>query len=67
MQSAPSTTASSSQFAIRGALPSDDAERRALLASVAMDSELALSIRRSPTVDAMYPLHASAWDSWGRL
>ena len=29
-----------------------------------MDAELSLSIRRAPTVDAMYALHASAWDSW---
>lgn len=29
-----------------------------------MDAELSLSIRRTPTVDAMYELHASAWDSW---
>lgn len=64
MQSAAPTTRPSSQFAIRGALPSDDAARRALLAGVAMDSDLALSIRRAPTVDAMYALHASAWDSW---
>ena len=29
-----------------------------------MDTDLALSIRRAPTVDALYGLHASAWDSW---
>jgi len=53
-----------SSLVVRPALPEDDAARRALLAEVAMDAELSLSIRRAPTVDAMYALHASAWDSW---
>ena len=53
-----------STLAVRPARPEDDAARRALLADVAMDAELSLSIRRAPTVDAMYALHASAWDSW---
>lgn len=29
-----------------------------------MNAELSLSIVRAPTVDAMYALHASAWESW---
>jgi len=49
---------------VRPARPADEAGRRALLAEVAMDAELSFSIRRTPTVDAMYGLHASAWDSW---
>jgi hypothetical protein len=49
---------------VRPALPSDDAARRGLLADVAMDTDLSLSIRRAPTVDAMYALHATAWESW---
>lgn len=51
-------------LAVRPALPGDDASRRALLAGVSMDADLSLSIRRAPTVDAMYALHAAAWDSW---
>lgn len=53
-----------SSLVVRRARPEDDAARRALLADVSMDAELSLSIRRAPTVDAMYALHASAWDSW---
>ena len=53
-----------SSLAVRPARPADDAARRALLAEVAMDAELSMSIRRAPTVDALYALHASAWDSW---
>ena len=53
-----------SPLVVRPARPDDDAARRELLASVAMDADLSLSIRRRPTVDAMYALHASAWDSW---
>jgi hypothetical protein len=52
------------QLVVRQARPEDDEGRRALLAGVAMDADLALSVRRSPTVDAMYALHASAWESW---
>src|SRR5690349_12149428 len=37
---------------------------RALLGGVAMDAGLSLSIRRTPTVDAMYALHATSWQSW---
>ncbi|NUQ19963.1 MAG: hypothetical protein HOQ09_03285 [Gemmatimonadaceae bacterium] len=53
-----------SPLVVRPARPEDDAARRELLASVAMDADLSLSIRRRPTVDAMYALHAAAWDSW---
>src|SRR5688572_20187595 len=49
---------------VRRAVAGDDAGCRALLASVAMDADLSLSIRRTPTVDAMYALHARAWESW---
>ena len=49
---------------MRQARAVDDAGRRALLAGVAMDTDLSLSVRRSPTVDAMYALHATAWESW---
>ena len=64
-ETAPVIVASaSSSLVVRPARPEDDAARRALLASVAMDADLALSIRRAPTVDAMYALHASEWDSW---
>ncbi|HEX2779246.1 MAG TPA: hypothetical protein VHM30_07095 [Gemmatimonadaceae bacterium] len=63
MQALASPTAESS-LVVRPARPEDDAARRALLGAVAMDAELSLSVRRTPTVDAMYALHASAWDSW---
>ena len=53
-----------SPLVVRTARPEDEAGRLALLAGVAMDAELALSIRRRPTVDAMYALHASDWESW---
>ena len=49
---------------VRQARPEDDEGRRALLAGVAMDADLSLSVRRAPTVDAMYALHATAWESW---
>ncbi|MEO5814819.1 MAG: hypothetical protein ABIT20_06020 [Gemmatimonadaceae bacterium] len=49
---------------VRQARPEDDDGRRALLAGVAMDTDLSLSVRRSPSVDAMYALHATAWESW---
>lgn len=49
---------------VRRAQPADDAGCRALLASVAMEADLALSIRRSPTVEAMYALHAREWEQW---
>ena len=45
-----------SPLVVRMARPEDEAGRLALLAGVAMDAELALSIRRRPTVDAMYAL-----------
>lgn len=51
-------------LSVRRAVPADEAGRVALLAGVAMDAELALSIRRRPTVDAMYALHARDWESW---
>ncbi len=49
---------------VRQARPDDDDGRRALLGGVAMDTELSLSVVRTPTVDAMYALHATAWESW---
>lgn len=59
---APAVTAST--FAIRRAEPGDDAARRALMSDVAMDAELALSVRRHPTMAATYALHARDWDEW---
>jgi hypothetical protein len=64
MRALASSAAGTSALVVRPALPEDDAACRALLAEVAMDAELSLSIRRAPTVDALYALHASAWDSW---
>lgn len=49
---------------VRRARASDDAGCRSLLASVAMEADLALSVRRRPTVEAMYALHARAWEQW---
>ena len=60
----PPAAATPPGLAVRRALPADDAGRRALLAAVAMEADLALSIRRAPTVDAMYALHARAWEGW---
>jgi hypothetical protein len=34
------------------------------MAQVAMDAELGLSIRRAPTMDALYALHAREWAEW---
>jgi hypothetical protein len=59
---APATA--STALTIRRALPADETGRQALLGDVVMDTELALSIRRRPTVDAMYALHATDWESW---
>jgi hypothetical protein len=49
---------------VRMATPADDAGCRALAASVGMDAELQLALHRRPTMDALYRLHASAWESW---
>jgi hypothetical protein len=57
-------TVAAQPLVVRRAVPGDDAGRRALLAGVAMDADLSLSVRRAPTVDAMYALHARAWESW---
>jgi hypothetical protein len=56
--------AGSPELVVRRALPADEAGRRELLAAVAMETDLSLSIRRAPTVDAMYALHARAWEGW---
>jgi len=53
-----------SRLVVRRATAADDAGRRALLGGVAMETDLSLSIRRAPTVDAMYALHARAWEGW---
>ena len=53
-----------SRFLVRRADAGDDAARRALMADVAMDAELALSVRRHPTMAAVYALHAREWDEW---
>jgi hypothetical protein len=53
-----------SRFLVRRATPGDDAARRALMSDVAMDAELALSVRRRPTMAAMYALHARNWHEW---
>jgi hypothetical protein len=54
----------SASVTVRRAVASDDAARRALMAGVAMDAELALSIRRAPTMSALYALHARDWSEW---
>ncbi len=64
MPSAATFATATTSLVVRTARPEDEAGRLALLAGVAMDAELALSIRRRPTVDAMYALHATAWESW---
>ena len=63
--SCPADAASASASVIvRRATETDDAARRALMAGVAMDAELALSVRRAPTMSALYALHARAWSEW---
>jgi hypothetical protein len=62
--STPPGSTRSAPLVVRRASAADDAARRALLAGVAMNAELSLSVVRAPTVDAMYALHASAWESW---
>lgn len=64
MRALATARAASEELVVRPARPEDDGPRRALLAGVAMDTDLALSVRRAPTMDAMYALHASAWDAW---
>jgi hypothetical protein len=49
---------------VRPAHSTDETGRLALLGGVAMDTELSFSVRRRPTVDALYSLHASDWESW---
>jgi hypothetical protein len=51
-------------IAVRRATANDDGARRDLMAQVAMDAELALSVRRRPTMDALYALHARDWNEW---
>ena len=58
------SVAAPSRLLVRRAEAGDDAARRALMADVAMDAELALSVRRAPTMAAMYALHARDWDEW---
>lgn len=53
-----------SSTVVRRADPDDDAARRALMSSVPMDAELALSVRRAPTMSALYALHARDWREW---
>ena len=55
---------SRAQVTVRRATPDDGPEQCALLARVAMDSDLALSIRRDPDFDALYRLQARDWESW---
>ena len=52
------------RYHVRRAAAGDDAARRALMSDVAMDADLALSVRRHPTMAAMYALHARDWDEW---
>ena len=49
---------------VRLATPADDDGCRALAASVGMDADLQLALHRRPTMDALYRLHAAAWESW---
>ena len=58
------TPAAETPLVVRRSRPEDDPGRRALLSAVAMDADLSLSIRRTPSVDAMYVLHAHAWEGW---
>lgn len=53
-----------SSLVVRRAVPADDAGRQALLAAVAMKTDLSLSVRRAPDVDAMYALHGREWEGW---
>jgi len=53
-----------SSIGVRRARADDDQACRALLAGVAMEAELSLSVRRAPRVDAMYALHTRAWEQW---
>ena len=64
MRAIAASRAAGRELVVRPARPEDDAPRRALLAEVAMDSELSLSVRRAPTMEALYALHATAWDEW---
>jgi hypothetical protein len=68
MGSALSTSAapprSHASITVRRATAVDGPEQCALLARVAMDSDLALSIRRDPDFDALYRLQARDWESW---
>jgi hypothetical protein len=57
-------TTAASRLVVRRATAQDDAGRRALLGGVAMETDLSLSIRRAPTVDALYALHGRAWEGW---
>ena len=49
---------------VRLATAADDAACRALAAGVGMDAELQLALHRRPTMDALYRLHAVAWETW---
>ncbi|MEO8337791.1 MAG: hypothetical protein ABI664_22635 [bacterium] len=64
MPSSATNPSSRDTLIVRQARPEDDDGRRALLAGVAMDTELSLSVVRTPTVDTMYALHATVWESW---
>ena len=56
--------ASASAIVVRRATPEDEAARCALFARVAMESDLALSVHRGPTFDALYALQSDEWESW---
>jgi acetyltransferase (GNAT) family protein len=49
---------------LRLATPDDNAARCALLARVAMESDIGLSVRRDPDFDALYRLQSSTWESY---
>lgn len=51
-------------ISVRRATPADAPAQCALLAGVAMDADLALSVRRDPDFDALYRLQARHWESW---
>jgi len=53
-----------SEVAVRRALPADGPARCALMARVAMETDLSLSVRRDPDVDALYRLQSPDWESW---
>lgn len=63
---APARTVSApaSAVVVRRATPEDEAARAVLFAGVAMESDLALSVRRGPTFDALYALQSDEWESW---